>query len=67
MSNEELDQVAQPMTDINALVKQKLASWVVKGNIDAEWDTFTKQLDSLGLADIMGVYQTACDRYKKNA
>lgn len=67
MSNEELDRIAQPMTDINTLVKQKLASWVVNGNIDAEWDTFTKQLDSMGLPDIMSVYQEAYDRYQANA
>lgn len=67
MSNEELDRIAQPMTDISALVKQKLATWVVNGNVDSEWGTYTKQLDSLGLKEIMNVYQTAYDRYRANA
>lgn len=67
MSNEELDQISQPMTDINTLIKQKFASWIVNGTVDAEWDAYTAQLASMGLPDIIGVYQTAYDRYKANA
>lgn len=67
LSIEELEQVAQPLTDINTLVKQKFATWIVKGNVDAEWDAYTKQLESMGLPQINDVYAQAYDRFKKNS
>ncbi len=65
LSNEELEKVNDPMTDITTLVKEKFATWVVKGSIDAEWDAYVSKLKSIGLDDAMKVYQDAYDRYKK--
>ncbi|MDO4259598.1 MAG: ABC transporter substrate-binding protein [Actinomycetaceae bacterium] len=63
LSNEELDKVTLPTTDINTLVKEKFATWVVNGTIDSEWQAYTTQLDTLGVADITQVYQQAYDRF----
>jgi len=65
LSNDELDQVNNPQTDIAALVKEKFASWIVKGNIEAEWAGYLNSLKSIGVDDVTRVYQGAYDRYKK--
>ena len=65
LSNEELDQVSFANTDINTLVKEKFASWIVNGTIDDEWDAYVSQLQTLGVEDVVATYQQAYDRYQK--
>lgn len=63
LSNEELDQVSFPTADINTLVLEKFASWIVNDNVDEEWDGYLQQLDQLGVDDVTGIYQEAYDRF----
>lgn len=63
LSNEELDKVSYPLTDINTLVKEKFATWIVNGNIEKEWDSYTSQLDTLGVSEVTSVYQEAYERF----
>ncbi|MEP7763832.1 ABC transporter substrate-binding protein [Sanguibacter sp. 25GB23B1] len=65
LSNEELDQVSFAQTDVNTLVKEKFASWIVNDTLDAEWDGYVSQLESMGVADITAVYQDAYDRFQQ--
>jgi putative aldouronate transport system substrate-binding protein len=65
LSNEELEQVSFVQTDINTLVKEKFATWIVNGNVDAEWDSYLSQLDSLGVDEVVNVYQQAHDRFQQ--
>ncbi|WP_243077169.1 ABC transporter substrate-binding protein [Microbacterium sp. SS28] len=65
LSNEELDQVSFANTDINTLVKEKFASWVVNGTIDGEWDAYVSQLQTLGVEDVIATYQQAYDRFQQ--
>lgn len=65
LSNEELDRVGFANTDINALVKEKFASWVVNNNIDSEWDGYLSQLQTLGVDDVIATYQEAYDRFQQ--
>ena len=32
-------------------------------DIEAEWDTYLKTLDDMGLQEVIDVYQAALDRY----
>ena len=64
-TNAELDDLSLIESDISTLVKQKFATWVVKGGIDAEWDAYLDDLDSTGLGRLMEIYQAALDRYYK--
>lgn len=64
-TNAELDDLSLIESDISTLVKQKFATWVVKGGIDAEWDAYLDDLDSTGLDRLMEIYQAALDRYYK--
>lgn len=65
LSNEELDQVSLANTDINTLVKEKFASWIVNGTIDGEWDAYVSQLQTLGVDDVVATYQQAYDRFQQ--
>ncbi|MBO0981678.1 ABC transporter substrate-binding protein [Microbacterium sp. SD291] len=65
LSNEELDQVSFANADINTLVKEKFASWIVKNTIGDEWDAYIGQLESLGVDDVVATYQQAFDRFQK--
>ncbi|AEG44851.1 ABC transporter substrate-binding protein [Isoptericola variabilis] len=65
LSNEELEQVSFVETDINALVKEKFASWVANGTIEQEWEGYVSQLESMGVQDVVGVYQQAYDRFQQ--
>lgn len=65
LSNEELDQVSFANADINTLVKEKFASWIVNGTIDSEWDAYVSQLQTLGVEDVVATYQQAYDRFQQ--
>ena len=65
LSTEELDQTSFAVTDINALVKEKFAAWIVNGTVDKEWDGYVSQLESLGVDDVIATYQQAYDRFQK--
>lgn len=65
LSNDELDRVSYSLTDINSLVKEKFAAWIVNGTVDAEWDAYVSQLESMGAADVTATYQQAYDRFQK--
>lgn len=65
LSNEELDRVSFANADINTLVKEKFASWIVNGTIDGEWDAYVSQLDSLGVDEVISTYQEAYDRFQQ--
>ena len=45
------------------LVTEKIATWIVKGGIEDEWDGYVAQLESIGLPEVLAVYQTAYDRF----
>jgi putative aldouronate transport system substrate-binding protein len=65
LSNDELDQVSFATTDINTLVKEKFASWIVNGTVDDEWDGYVSQLESMGIDDVIATYQNAYDRFQQ--
>ena len=50
-------------TDIYKVVDEKMASWVVNNNVDAEWDGYLAQLEGMGLSQMREIYQKAYDAY----
>jgi putative aldouronate transport system substrate-binding protein len=58
-----VDELTLIKTDIFKLVDQKMAEWVVKGNVETEWDNYMKQLEKMGLKRMEEVYQKAYDDY----
>ena len=53
-------------TDIYKIVDEKMAAWVVNGNVDDEWDAYMEQLGNLGLDTMREIYQKAYDAYYAN-
>lgn len=65
-SAEENDKLATLKTEINNYANEKYATWMMNGGIEKEWDSYLKQLDNMGLQEMLSIYQTALDRYKSN-
>lgn len=61
---EENEIINEIYADIKNFTSEKTALWLKNGNIDAEWDAYVKQLDSMGLQDLLKVWQDAYDRYQ---
>ena len=67
LSVEELNRISTIEADVKTLVDEKVSTWIVKGGIEDEWDGYVAQLESIGLPEIVEVYQTAYDRFLENA
>jgi len=67
LSVEELNRITTIEADVRTLVDEKVSTWIVKGGIDEEWDGYVAQLESIGLPEIVEVYQSAYDRFTENA
>lgn len=62
-SLEEIDTINEYISDIKDYVSETSANWLINGGVDEEWDTYLKQLDSLGVNDVVAAWQSAYDRY----
>jgi len=51
------------VSDINEFCNEKFATWVRRGNVDQEWDVYVKQLGTMGVNEVVAVWQAAADRY----
>ncbi|MGP9746746.1 extracellular solute-binding protein [Brachybacterium sp. AOP29-B2-41] len=67
LSVEELNRISTLEADVTTLVNEKIATWIVKGGIEDEWDGYVTQLETMGLPEIVEVYQTAHDRFTENS
>jgi len=66
LTEDEYDTYLDVWSDINTYVTQMHAAFVTgQKDIDAEWDSFQKELMDMGLQDVIDVYQAALDRYNK--
>jgi len=63
LSAEELDRIRFIEADINSLIAESFARWIVAGGIEQEWDTYVANLQNIGIDDFMAVWQEALDRY----
>jgi putative aldouronate transport system substrate-binding protein len=52
--------------DITAYVNEMRAKFITGvADIDREWDSYAKNIENMGIADVIKVYQTAYDRWNK--
>ena len=61
---EENEIINDVYADIKNFTSEKTALWLKNGNIMDEWDAYVKQLDAMGLNDLLKVWQDAYDRYQ---
>ncbi|WP_114855438.1 extracellular solute-binding protein [Brachybacterium sp. YJGR34] len=67
LSVEELNRISTLESDVRTLVDEKVATWIVKGGIEDEWDGYVAQLEQIGLSEVAEVYQGAYDRFTENS
>ena len=66
-SLEETDIINEYLPDIKEYSSETVARWMVDGGVEEEWDTYTSQLEQMGLNDVIGAWQSAYDRYMDQA
>ena len=68
-TEEELDTIDMYKTDFENTVAEQEGLWLKEGGpTDEEWDAYVAKLkDTCGMEELLGVYQTAYDRYVEDA
>lgn len=59
-------EVAIIWADLESIILENYAKWIVEGGIESEWDGYIRQLEAANLARYMEIYQTALDAYLAN-
>lgn len=62
-TEEEIDVINDRLSDLKSFTEERASHWLRDGGIEAEWDQYLKDLDSMGLQDVVGAWQSAYDRY----
>ena len=63
LTEDESDTYNDAWTDINAYITESTAKFITgEADIAAEWDNYIAELESMGLQDVIDVYQAAYDR-----
>ena len=62
-SADEQEEIGMYQEDIRSFVDQHIAKWITQGGIEAEWDTYISELDSIGLRKWLAVLQKGYDRF----
>ena len=61
---DEESELAILVTDINDYFNQQYANWITQGlNVREAWPGFVEQLEKIGIARYVEIYQAAYDRY----
>lgn len=60
---EESQELSTLHGDIYTYVDRKAAEWMMNGGIEAEWDSYVKEIKKMGYDRLMEIYQGAYDRY----
>lgn len=58
-TDEEQDRLTALGTDIYQYCEAQYGHWVVDGGIEEEWDAYLKQLDDMGLQELIEIQKTA--------
>ncbi len=61
---DEANKLSELTTDIFTLVETKMARWITGAeNLDEDWEGYKADLKRMGADEMLGIYQTAYDRY----
>jgi len=64
-SKAENDELLMIQTELNSFAAQKAAQWMVNGGWEKDWDSYLRQLESIGLSRVLQIAQKAYDAYRK--
>lgn len=62
-SRDDMNELSIIKTDILKMVDIKWAQWIIEGNVEAEWEPYLNQLESMGLSRMKEIYQKYYDEY----
>lgn len=60
---EELDKINRIEPELIKYVNTQRGKFIVDGGVDEQWDSYVKNLDKMGLNELMEIYQKGLDRY----
>jgi putative aldouronate transport system substrate-binding protein len=60
---EESREIALLRTDIHDFAQEQAATWIRNGGVEREYDAFVRQLNNMGLARMVAIYQGIYNRY----
>ena len=63
---EEIETLSQYETYVNNIVNTYVSKWMVKGGVNEDWDAYQEELKAAQIDTVLGVYQSAYDRYLSN-
>lgn len=63
MDREDTETLSNLQADLQKTINAKKSDWIMNGVTDAEWDEYTKSLESYGLEDYLAIYQKYLDAY----
>jgi len=64
LTEDERDIYTDAWVDIDKYLTEMNAAFITgQMDIEAEWETYLKELDVRGLQDVIDIYQAALDRY----
>ena len=63
---EEYETLSTLLTDIDKYIETTRAKWIVDGGIDEEWDAYIKQLENMGLDQLIKIYTDAYNRFQQS-
>jgi len=64
---EETETINEYISDIDEYVKQTSANWIINGGAADEFDGYVKQLENMGVNEVVDAWQSAYDRYESAA
>lgn len=63
MEREDTEELSNLQADIQKTINAKKSDWIMNGFTDADWDEYTKNLESYGLENYLAIYQKYLDAY----
>ena len=66
LKEDESKQYSVLSTQMNTFISEYSAKFYTQVlDVDTEWDNYIKQLNDMGMNDMIGIYQSALDRYNE--
>lgn len=50
-------------TELENVVRNKYATWIIEGGVEDEWDAYLAELDRLGIEELVDIYQRSYDHW----
>lgn len=60
------NRITQIETDLKPYAEAQKASWIMNGNVEAEWDAYIEHLNQLNLQELLDLKQAGLDTYFAN-